>query len=164
MNYTVIVSGETVEVEFKRTQTGIEATIGDRTYVLEASTAEAGVYWFNWNGQSMEVFVWPNGSVYSVAVGSHSIAVEILDDRAKLKRTAQHRQSGAAEIRAPMPGKIVRVLVGEDANVEPNQGIVVMEAMKMQNEIKSPSRGKIQKLAVTEGETVRSGDLIAVVK
>lgn len=162
--YSVIVAGETVDISFDRTEHGIHAVIGDRTYSLEASTAERGVYLLNWNEQSIEVFVLPAGDSYSVSIGTHRIPVEILDARKKLKRTAASAHAGTAELRAPMPGKIVRVLVSEGMDVERNQGIVVMEAMKMQNEIKSPIQGKIQKLAVTEGATVRSGDLIAIVQ
>jgi biotin carboxyl carrier protein len=62
-----------------------------------------------------------------------------------------------------MPGKIVRVLASEGENVEAKQGIVVMEAMKMQNEIRSDRSGRVIKLAVSGGETVGSGDLIAIV-
>jgi biotin carboxyl carrier protein len=63
-----------------------------------------------------------------------------------------------------MPGKIVRVLLTEGASVSAGQGIVVMEAMKMQNEMKSSMSGRIRKIGVVEGETVRSGDLIAIVE
>ena len=163
MKYTVIAGSETVEVDFKRTAAGIDATIGNRTYSLDAAAVEPGVYLLSWNRHSIEVVVIPNGVSYSVSIGAHRIPVEILDARRKLKRTADRGHTGAAELRAPMPGKIVRVLVREGSDVEPNQGIVVMEAMKMQNEIKSPIRGKLQKLAVTEGDTVRSADLIAIV-
>jgi biotin carboxyl carrier protein len=63
-----------------------------------------------------------------------------------------------------MPGKIVRVLLTAGADVVAGQGIVVMEAMKMQNEMKSSMSGRIRKIEVVEGETVRSGDLIAIVE
>ena len=169
MKYSVVLPNESVDVVFERTEDApheIRATIGDRTYSLEVITGEPGVYLMNGNQQSIEVFVIPSGDSYSVSIGAHRIPVEILDSRKKLVRTARSGRSGhggAADILAPMPGKIVRVLVSEGMDVEANQGIVVMEAMKMQNEIKSPKHGKIQKLAVTEGATVRSGDLIAVV-
>ena len=163
MKLTVMVAGEVVDVELERTANGIRATVGDRSYWIEATSVEPGVFWLNWNQQSVEVFVTPDGEGYSVSLGSHRIAVEILDARRKLKRTKHSGHTGAVEIRAPLPGKIVRVMASEGGDVEINQGIVVMEAMKMQNEIKSPIQGKIQKLAVAEGATVQSGDLIAIV-
>jgi biotin carboxyl carrier protein len=65
---------------------------------------------------------------------------------------------------APMPGKVIRVLLAEKAQVEAGQGIVVMEAMKMQNEIKSPRKGTIQKILVAEGANVNAGDVLAIVE
>jgi len=67
-------------------------------------------------------------------------------------------------VRAPMPGKVIKVLVAEGTEVLVNQGIVVLEAMKMQNEIKSPKNGIVRKLAVTDGAPVNSGDLLATVE
>jgi biotin carboxyl carrier protein len=63
-----------------------------------------------------------------------------------------------------MPGKVVRVLVREEAEVEAGQGIVVVEAMKMQNEIKSPKKGVVRKLTASEGANVNSGDVLAIVE
>ena len=63
-----------------------------------------------------------------------------------------------------MPGKIVRILCAADDRVEARQGIVVMEAMKMQNEIRSPKAGRVVQLNVREGDTVKLGDLIAQVE
>jgi Acetyl/propionyl-CoA carboxylase, alpha subunit len=67
-------------------------------------------------------------------------------------------------VRAPMPGKVVRLLVAEGAEVNANQGLLVMEAMKMQNEIKSPKKGVVRKLSVAEGVAVNSGDLLASIE
>jgi biotin carboxyl carrier protein len=63
-----------------------------------------------------------------------------------------------------MPGKIVRILRRQGDEVEANQGLVVMEAMKMQNEIRSPKRGKVAQLNIAEGDAVKLGDLIAQVE
>jgi biotin carboxyl carrier protein len=63
-----------------------------------------------------------------------------------------------------MPGKVVRFLVTENSTVEAGQGVVVVEAMKMQNEIKSPKKGRVVKLAVAEGAAVNAGDVLAIVE
>jgi biotin carboxyl carrier protein len=63
-----------------------------------------------------------------------------------------------------MPGKIVRVLVSQGAEVEAGTGVLVVEAMKMQNEIKSPKKGTIQKILVSEGAAVNAGDVLAIVE
>jgi biotin carboxyl carrier protein len=126
------------------------------------------VFLLHWGSRSIEVSVLPSenvSSVSTVSIEGQRISVEILDGRRLLQRTVRHGQrDGAAEIRSHMPGKIVRVLLKAGDAVVAGQGIVVMEAMKMQNEMKSSMSGRIQKIEVVEGETVRSGDLIAVVE
>jgi len=63
-----------------------------------------------------------------------------------------------------MPGKIVRVLVNEGSEVEAGAGVLVVEAMKMQNEIKSPKKGRIRRILVGQGAAVNAGDVLAVVE
>jgi biotin carboxyl carrier protein len=164
MKYIANVEGRQVEIDFQTHGDAIEATIDGRTYVVEATAVEDGVYWFNLGNRSVEVAVTPAGDLYNVAIGGQQIDVEIMDTRAALKKAAQHGQAGVVELKAPMPGKIVKVLVAEGAEVSANQGILVMEAMKMQNEIKAPKKGIVKKIAVREGLAVNSGDLLAAVE
>jgi biotin carboxyl carrier protein len=165
MKYTVIVDGERVEIDLQVNQSNsIEAEIGGRKYALEAKTLETGIYWFNWQNRSIEVAVTPNGNGYAVSFGGQRLTVEIVDARTALQKTAQRGQAGTVEIRAPMPGKVVKVLLLEGSEVQENQGILVMEAMKMQNEIKSPKSGVVKKLTVVEGAAVNAGDLLATVE
>lgn len=165
MKYTVMIHGERMEVEFEETTPGIlRASIGGRTYTLEGRCIQPGVYWFNWNNRSIEVAITPNGDGYIASIAHHQIPIEVLDTRTALRKAAQHGQAGVAEIRAPMPGKIVRILLPEGSAVQVNQGILVMEAMKMQNEIKSPKNGILRKFDVTEGMAVNAGDVVATVE
>jgi len=71
---------------------------------------------------------------------------------------------GPKKIVAPMPGKVVRLLVSEGHEVESGAGVAVVEAMKMQNEIKSPKKGMVQKILVSEGTAVNAGDVLAIVE
>jgi biotin carboxyl carrier protein len=72
--------------------------------------------------------------------------------------------SGPQKLNAPMPGKVVRILVAVGDEVKAGQGIIVMEAMNMQNEMKSPKDGKVQKILTSEGSTVNPGDTLAVIE
>jgi len=165
MQYKAIINGATAEVSFERTPAGIQAEISGRTYSLEVSAVKPGIFLLGWGSRSIEVSVMPEGDISMVTIAGHRIPVEIVDSRKSLQRTVRSSvRGGAAEIRSPMPGKIVRILMEEGATVAVGQGIAVMEAMKMQNEIKSAMAGKIGKVAVTEGETVQAGALIAVVE
>jgi biotin carboxyl carrier protein len=165
MKYTAIIDGERLEIELNhRASNVIEAEIGGRKYVLAAKAVEPGVYWLNYNNRSLEIAVSANREGYVVSLAGRRLPVEILDSRNALRRAAQHDHAGVAEIRAPMPGKVVKLLVAAGDEVQANQGIVVMEAMKMQNEIKSPKKGVVRKLDVAEGATVNSGDLLAAIE
>jgi len=165
MKYTAIIDGRSIDLELSRGEAKIiEAEIRGEKYVLDVENLEPGVYLFHWNNRSIEISVNPNGDSYAVSVDGRHIDVEIVDARAALQKAGQHGHAGTVELRAPMPGKVVRVLVSEGATVDMNQGLLVIEAMKMQNEIKSPKNGVVRKLGVKETAAVNAGDLLAVVE
>lgn len=89
-----------------------------------------------------------------------------LDDPRSLRarRGAGAGADGPRPVKAPMPGRVVRVLVAAGDEVAAQQGLIVIEAMKMQNELKSPKAGRIARVAAQVGETVQSGDILAVVE
>ena len=101
----------------------------------------------------------------NIWVGTTRYAAQIRDPR-----SLRRRKDGAGddlspkELVAPMPGNVVRILVSEMTEVEAGQGIVIVEAMKMQNEIKSPKKGIVQKLVAAEGANVNAGDVLAIVE
>src|ERR1700691_3313931 len=97
-------------------------------------------------------------------VGSKRFAVEVLDPRSLRGRTRAGDEHGPRKIVAPMPGKVVRLLVREGDEVQPGAGVAVVEAMKMQNEIKSPKKGTVQKILVSEGAAVTAGDGLAIME
>jgi biotin carboxyl carrier protein len=97
-------------------------------------------------------------------VGSTGFAVEVCDPRSLRGRTRAGDDHGPRKVTAPMPGKVVRLLVRAGDEVELGHGVAVVEAMKMQNEIKSPKKGTIQKIQVSEGEAVNAGDVLAIVE
>ena len=98
-------------------------------------------------------------------VGSARFAAEVRDPRSLRGRVRAVDDHGPKKLTAPMPGKIVRVLVSRgNFEVEAGAGVLVVEAMKMQNEIKSPKKGTIQKILVSEGAAVNAGDVLAIVE
>jgi biotin carboxyl carrier protein len=164
MRYGATINGETLEVEItRRAGNVVEAQIGDRKYVLEARAVQPGLYWLNCDNRSIEAVVTEKTGGYLVMLGGRQVMVELGDLRTAL-RQAHQSQQGTAQIRAPMPGKVIRVLLKDGDSVQANQGILVMEAMKMQNEIKSPKNGTVKKIGVTAGAAVNSGDLLAEVE
>jgi biotin carboxyl carrier protein len=101
----------------------------------------------------------------AVLIGGRRFEFEVNDPRSlQGRRGAGAGAAGPRAVKAPMPGRVVRVLVTAGEDVAEQQGIVVIEAMKMQNELKSPKAGRVMRVAVTVGETVGAGDVLAVVE
>jgi biotin carboxyl carrier protein len=97
-------------------------------------------------------------------VGSTRFAVEVRDPRSLRGRARAADDRGPRKIVASMPGKVVRLLVREGDEVGLGAGVAVVEAMKMQNEIKSPKKGIVRKVLVSEGAAVNAGDVLAIVE
>jgi biotin carboxyl carrier protein len=134
--------------------------------IIEGDAVEVatGTYSVLINGHSYEVRVEPAHNGLHVHAGTHEFGVEIDDPRAwRRRRGGALEAEGRQEIVAPMPGKVVRVLVQQGDDVEAGQGLFVVEAMKMQNEIRSPKKGKLERVLVTEGQVVNAGESLAVV-
>lgn len=96
--------------------------------------------------------------------GRHHNIVMVDPKRLRSGQSSGAHHSGAAEIISPMPGKIVRVLVGAGANVAAGDGVIVVEAMKMQNEMKAPKAGVVVSINAEAGTTVNAGDVLAVIE
>jgi len=101
----------------------------------------------------------------TVMLGGRNYEVAIIDPkRLRCGQSSDAHHSGAAEIVSPMPGKIVRVLVAAGATVAAGDGVIVVEAMKMQNEMKAPKAGVVVSINAAEGATVSAGDVLAVIE
>jgi len=122
-----------------------------------------GVYSILIGGRSYEARVTlrpgasPREVSYVVALGSREYEVEVRDPRSWSRRAGSGAGEGPQEITAPMPGKVVKVLVAEGQQVSRGQGLVVIEAMKMQNELRAPRAGKVGRIYAAEGSGVEAG-------
>jgi biotin carboxyl carrier protein len=100
-----------------------------------------------------------------IGVNGHIYLAEVRDPRSlRARRRAADSASGPRKVTALMPGKIVRILLAEGDPVDAGQGIVVIEAMKMQNEMRSPKAGIVKRIAVAEGAAVNPGEILAIVE
>jgi biotin carboxyl carrier protein len=117
-------------------------------------------------GQSFEIHVSRSADgTLKLQCGPHEFSAEIVDPRVwRGRKHGAVEVEGRQEIFAPMPGKVVRVLVAVGDAVEAGQGLLVVEAMKMQNEIRSPKGGKVERLLVKEGQNVNAGEVLAWVE
>ena len=117
-------------------------------------------------GQSFEVHVTPTlqGNL-KLQSGPHEFTAEVEDPRSWRGRKQGGLQTeGRQQVLSPMPGKVIRLLVKEGETVETGQGLVIIEAMKMQNEIRAPKTGKVERLLAKEGQTVNAGEVLAWVE
>ena len=115
------------------------------------------------DGQSFEVHVTPalEGKL-KLQSGAHEFTAEVQDPRAwRGRKHGGLEAEGRQQVLAPMPGKVIRLLVKEGEPVAAGQGIIVIEAMKMQNEIRSPKSGKVERLLAKDGQTVNVGEILA---
>jgi biotin carboxyl carrier protein len=129
-----------------------------------AEEVEPGVYSILREGRSYEIVVREgvDGSL-EVHVNGRQYSARVRDPRRAVRRHGLVLD-GAQNVLAPMPGKVVRFLVKHGEEVRAGQGLVVVEAMKMQNEIKSPKAGKVVKIVAEEGVTVNSGQVLLTVE
>jgi biotin carboxyl carrier protein len=115
-------------------------------------------------GRPIEVRLEPSASGLVVHAGDRQFHVRIADPREwRRGRAGAAELEGRQQVTAPMPGKIVSVLVAAGETVHAGQGLLVVEAMKMQNEIVAPKSGTLEKVLVREGQTVNAGELLAVI-
>ena len=165
MTYDVTIDGKSYRVELRREAQGYACRVEGREVALESVSAEREVLWLLVGGRSYEVRreAEANGALQVVLRGRR-YAAEVRDPRAfRGRRTVAGVGTGSVKLVAPMPGKVVRVLKAEGASVEEGEGVVVVEAMKMQNEIRSPRKGVVKRILATAGAAVNSGEALAVV-
>ena len=157
-------NNEKHEIEFRRDGEKVSASLNGREYALEASEVEPNVYLLKHENQVFQVYVTPSEPAV-VALGNHSFEIKIADPK-RLRGTSAlaGNADGTIEIKTAMPGKVVRVLAEQGAEIRQGESVLVVEAMKMQNEMKSPKDGIVKEIRVAEGATVNAGDVLAVIE
>ena len=118
------------------------------------------------DGQSYEIRVTPSpGGTLKLQAGTQEFTAEVIDPRAwSGRRHGSIEAEGRQPVVAPMPGKVVRLLVKAGDQVEAGQALLVVEAMKMQNEIRSPKSGIVERVVAKEGQPVNAGEVLAWVE
>ena len=135
---------------------------GDREEV-DCHKLEGNFYSFLTGARSYEVSVERDGDTYKVRRGAARLDVTV-SDPSRRAREALTTRRGPERIVSQMPGKVVRVLVSEGDVVAAGAGLLVLEAMKMENEIASEKGGRVARIAVAPGEAVEGGALLIVVE
>ena len=168
MIYQVTVEGTAYTLELKATPENPGRWIcrldGEEIEV-DALLVERGILSLLTNGSSVEARHEVAAAGQKIVLRGKSFSCEVRDPRALGSRKSSG--SGAHQpkkISASMPGKVIRILAPAGTQVEEGQGVIVIEAMKMQNELKSPKKGTVQKILAGQGDTVRAGEALAIIE
>jgi biotin carboxyl carrier protein len=163
MKFEVAINNTRRIVELERDANGWRISLDGEVVDADAVEIAPNIFSILLNGKSYEIRVTPTpaGSL-TLQTGRHEFIAEVTDPRAwRGRRHGALEAEGRQQILAPMPGKIIRVLVQAGEKVEAGQGLLVVEAMKMQNEIHSPKSGTVERLLVKEGQPVNAGEVLA---
>ena len=163
MIYDVTIDGKSHRLELSCTDGRWTCRLEGHEVEVDAVLARPDVLSLRIGNKAYEVKCERVAGDLHLWVGSIRFAAEVRDPRSLRGRVRAAEEHGPKKLIAPMPGKVVRIIGREGETVDSGAGVLVVEAMKMQNEIKSPKTGTIQKLMVREGAAVNAGDVLAIV-
>ena len=165
MNYEVHINEKAFRLELDHYEGKWHCKLNGTQLSIDAILTRPNVLSILLDGKAYEVKREVTSNDLHLWVGSSRYSVEVSDLRSfRNRKSGTASNQGLQKLRAAMPGKVVRILLQQGAQVEAGEGILVVEAMKMQNEIKSPKAGTIQKIMVTTGDAVNAGDFVAIVE
>ncbi|HEX5235579.1 MAG TPA: biotin/lipoyl-containing protein [Silvibacterium sp.] len=163
MKLEIEIAGNVRAVEYKAAESAV--TLDGEIIAIEAKLLRSGVLSLIIDGQAWRAVLEEDANEPAVYVAGTRIPYRIDDPRSlKARRGQGTGAAGPKTIKASMPGRVVRVLAQKGDAVEAHQGVVVIEAMKMQNELKSPKAGIVAELRVSPGDAVSAGDVLAVIE
>jgi len=157
MKYEIVIDGKAATLATAEGRFAYGAL--ERDY--SAAAVGEGAWSILIEGRSYAVQVLGAGEV---SVNGRVYHVEVIDPRGPRGRRSAGESSGPRSITAAMPGRVVRVLAAVGDDVAEGAGVVVIEAMKMQNELKSPKAGRVSRVAIAVGDAVGAGDVLVVVE
>jgi biotin carboxyl carrier protein len=164
MIYEITIDEKNYRVELNRVDGRWDCRLDGKPVEIDAVLTRRDVLSILIHGKAYEIKRERSATDLHLWVGSARYGVQLRDPRSLRSRAGVDDGKGPRKLVAPMPGKIVRVLAPENSEVEAGQGVLVVEAMKMQNEIKSPKKGVVRKMVAAEGANVNAGDVLAVVE
>lgn len=164
MKYITTVNGVRFEVEIERD--GSLTVNGERREFDFRPFGDSSLYSVITDNISHDLLVEERDGQYEVLMTGHLFTVDVQDERAQLlatRRAGPQVDSGEISIKAPMPGLVVAVPVQEGQDVSAGQTVIVLESMKMQNELKSPRDGVVQRISVAEGQSVEQNKVLVTI-
>ena len=165
MRFAATLDDQTQLVEVTETEGRLRVTVSEEVWSVDARLPVKGLWSLLIGGASYVADVKEEDGWFLVDVGGESYRIRVEEETRYIIRTRGGVESvqGGLVVTAPMPGKIVRVEVRVGQAVEPGDGLVVIEAMKMENEFRATTAGTVREVRVEVGQTVNAGDVLVVV-
>jgi biotin carboxyl carrier protein len=164
MKFTIELNGKARAVELSRGEKGFSCSIDGKLVEADIAEVGSGRYSILIGGDSLEVRISPQTDGLAASIGGHEYSLKVRDPREwRRKHHGAAASEGRQQVVAPMPGKVIRILAKVGVKIEAGQGVVVVEAMKMQNEVRAPKSGLVEKIVVVEGQSVNAGDALATI-
>ena len=165
MTYEITIDGKEYRLELNKVDARWQCTLDGEAIEVDAVIARPNVMSIIIGGIAYEIKRERTASDMHLWVKSARFAVDVRDPRSLRSRRAKGAGiEGPQKLLAPMPGKIVRIVASQGQEVDAGHGVLVIEAMKMQNELKSPKKGTVKQIMVAEGASVTAGDVLAIVE
>jgi len=157
-------NGNDIPVEVTRHGSGYRVCIGDRCFLADFVDVGGFVRSLRIeDGTQFSLIHHAEGTNHEVSLGGATVHVELVDPLAARRKRREDEVGGGGVVKAPMPGRVVRVLAAKGDEVKKGAGLLILEAMKMENEIQAQSAGVVDEIFVEAGQTVETGaDLVHI--
>ncbi|HLH74927.1 MAG TPA: biotin/lipoyl-containing protein [Chloroflexota bacterium] len=168
MKYYVEVEGRTFELDFQEEGELLHVQVGESRLTLDLrQVSHPSLYSLLVDNRSYEIFVEAQGDEFNVLIGGEMFHLKVQDEWARRLANIQRKtavETGELAVTAPMPGAVVAVEVTPGEEVKRGQGLVILSAMKMENEIKAPRAGRVKSVEVSPGQTVEQGRTLVILE
>ena len=167
MHYIASIGNEEHRIDIEKKDGNLFAIIvGGKKYDVDVVHSEHSLYSLILNGKSYEVDIDAKDGICNILIKGEYYVVNVINEKKKglWIKSREHTVEGKQSITTEMPGKVVKILAQKGHEVKLNQGLIVVEAMKMENELKSPKNGKVIEINIREGEIVESGTILMVIE
>lgn len=165
MRYTAIINDKTYDIDIDANNT---VMVNGQPHNIDFRTIDgSALYSLLLDNSSWEALIDRNGDEYRVLIGGELHVVTVQDERTRKMAKAEKSQAahaGEAVVKAPMPGMVREVQVNVGDSVVVKQGVLILEAMKMQNELRTPKAGTVKEIRVKPGDKVEQGQVLLIVK
>lgn len=166
MKFVALLNGKSIPIEIIKKGGLYHLTFQEKSFTVNAIRPNIQSFSLLVEGKSYEAGLEKTGNNYSIYFYNDTVEFQLFEAR-KFKASELTKKSGPAgllKVTAPMPGKIIKVVVTENTQVSEGDSLLIMEAMKMQNELKAPKSGTVKQVHVQEGEAVTPQQVLVVLE